>query len=142
MRVILDTNVWLDLFVFDDPRVRDLGALLAQGSYTATVSPPMLGELRAVLDYEHLRARCSDGDGLVERVRALCAPMDTPPDAQLPRCRDPHDQKFLDAAAASGAQLLVTKDRALLKLARRIRSFAILAPGRALDDWIATHRPS
>jgi putative PIN family toxin of toxin-antitoxin system len=38
---------------------------------------------------------------------------------QLPVCRDPDDQKFLEAALAAGASLLVTKDRALLELARR-----------------------
>ena len=37
--------------------------------------------------------------------------------AELPRCRDPHDQKFLELARAAGADALVTKDRALLELA-------------------------
>jgi predicted nucleic acid-binding protein len=50
---------------------------------------------------------------------------------QLPVCRDPDDQKFLEAALAAGARFLVTKDRALLELARR-RSrpvpFRILKP--------------
>jgi predicted nucleic acid-binding protein len=37
----------------------------------------------------------------------------------MPRCSDPDDQKFIELAAASGAQGLVSKDRAVLKLRRR-----------------------
>ena len=35
-----------------------------------------------------------------------------------PRCADPDDQKFLELALAAGADFLVAKDQALLKLAR------------------------
>ncbi len=142
MRVVLDTNIWLDLFVFDDPRVRALGTLVSTGRLQPLASQPMLDELRAVLAYAHLEARCADAPGLLARVGALCQVLPTPDDAGLPRCKDPHDQKFLDASLVGAAAVLVTKDRALLKLARRIRSFAIIAPGRPLDDWIAMHCPA
>ncbi|MGI4857360.1 MAG: PIN domain-containing protein, partial [Janthinobacterium lividum] len=47
------------------------------------------------------------------------------PTPVLPRCSDRDDQKFLELAARSGAHWLVTKDKALLKLARRFtRDFA------------------
>ena len=52
----------------------------------------------------------------------------------LPACRDPDDQKFLELAQASGAQWLISKDRDLLKLARRTRKagwFLILKP----EQW-------
>ena len=39
--------------------------------------------------------------------------------ARLPACRDPDDQKFLEAALAVRADWLITKDRALLELERR-----------------------
>jgi predicted nucleic acid-binding protein len=51
--------------------------------------------------------------------------------AALPTCSDPDDQKFLEAALAAGASFLVTKDRALLELAKRKRArlpFRIVAP--------------
>jgi predicted nucleic acid-binding protein len=48
--------------------------------------------------------------------------------AQLPACRDPDDQKFLESALAARAEFLVTKDRALLDLARRALRFRILTP--------------
>ncbi len=47
----------------------------------------------------------------------------------LPRCKDPDDQKFLELAARSGADLLVSKDKALLKLRGRTRlAFRIMKP--------------
>ncbi len=48
--------------------------------------------------------------------------------ARLPACRDPDDQKFLEAALNSRADFLLTKDRALLDLARRPLPFRILTP--------------
>jgi predicted nucleic acid-binding protein len=49
--------------------------------------------------------------------------------AKLPACRDPDDQKLLEAALAARAGFLVTKDRALLDLAPRVAHFRILTPG-------------
>ena len=50
------------------------------------------------------------------------------PGTDLPKCRDPDDQKFLEAAAAARADVLITKDVALLELARRKLPFRILTP--------------
>jgi predicted nucleic acid-binding protein len=56
--------------------------------------------------------------------------------SRMPRCSDPDDQKFLELAAASRAQLLVSKDRALLKLRRRCASlFQVLTPVEAVH-WL------
>ena len=46
-----------------------------------------------------------------------------------PRCSDPDDQIFIDLAIAQGAQLLLTRDRALLKLARKAQRHGV---------WVAT----
>jgi len=47
---------------------------------------------------------------------------------ELPICRDSDDQKFLVATAAAGAEALITKDAALLELARRKPPFRIVKP--------------
>jgi len=46
----------------------------------------------------------------------------------LPRCADPADQIFLEAAAAARADYLVTKDRDLLDLARGRLPFRVVQP--------------
>jgi predicted nucleic acid-binding protein len=65
-------------------------------------------------------------------VSLLPAAAMTPrPEVKLPRCADPDDQKFLELALASGAECLLSKDKALLQLARRTARegwFLILCP--------------
>ena len=52
--------------------------------------------------------------------------------SRLPKCKDADDQKFLEVALGAGADLLVTKDRELLRLAsRRGLPFRILTPAEA-----------
>jgi len=61
----------------------------------------------------------------VTRLSTLVAATIEEGERALPKCRDRDDQKFLELAHASGAEWLVSKDRAVLKLARRIaRDFA------------------
>ena len=52
-------------------------------------------------------------------VQTCALPICTPADSLLPKCSDPDDQKFLELARDCGADYLVTKDKALLALARR-----------------------
>jgi len=51
---------------------------------------------------------------------------------QLLRCSDPDDQKFIDLALARQPALLISRDRALLKLARpaALRGVQVLPPER------------
>jgi predicted nucleic acid-binding protein len=61
--------------------------------------------------------------------------------ADLPRCEDPDDQKFLELAWHVCASHLVTRDKALLKLAPRVAQLgrvAVLAPDAFLRQ---TARP-
>jgi len=54
---------------------------------------------------------------------------------RLPVCTDRDDQKFLEIARDAGAAILITKDKALLKLARRTARenlFRIMAP----EAWV------
>jgi putative PIN family toxin of toxin-antitoxin system len=138
-RVVLDTNVCLDLFVFRDPRWQRLLAALRDGSVHAVTREDCRREWQIVLGYAHLglddasRERCeTDFDALIR----LMPDAELPPltETRLPVCRDPDDQKFLELARDAHAQVLITKDKALLKLARKTAKsglFHILAP----ESW-------
>ena len=57
--------------------------------------------------------------------------------AALPRCTDEDDQKFLELARDSRAKWLITSDRALLKLNRRLKQsglFMVITPEAALTE--------
>jgi len=50
----------------------------------------------------------------------------------LPRCKDRDDQKFLELSARCSADVLVSKDKALLKLRGRTKlAFQIVGPALA-----------
>jgi len=123
---VVDTNVWLDLFVFLDPR----SALLMQalGSATGPVAVRCAqtdAEIESVLRRPRFAARCSEHDERLRRWRALARPCDLKGAAPW-SCRDRDDQKFLDLACAARATLLLTKDKALLSLNRRTRREGLL----------------
>ena len=126
--VILDSNVWIDILVFDDPVSRPIRLALEGGRLQALIDRRCLAELAYVLDYPQFAKYALDKAQTLQRLAALTRQVDPAPPADarpLPSCRDKDDQKFLELAHASGAHWLVSKDRALLKLARRIeRDFA------------------
>lgn len=136
-RIVLDTNVCLDLFVFRDTRWNALLTALKQGQLQAVTREDCRNEWLAVLHYSHLpldeitRPQATlEFDALIQPVAALnIAPQSVV--TQLPICSDPDDQKFLELAHESNAEMLITKDKALLKLARktaRAGLFGIITP--------------
>jgi putative PIN family toxin of toxin-antitoxin system len=134
--VVLDTNVCLDLFVFGDPRCADLLAALREGRVEAVTRDDCRAEWLAVLDYPRLaldEARREQArvafDACVRRLSPERSSYGGP--LRLPRCADPDDQKFLELAAGASATALLSRDEALLRLARRTARdglFAILPP--------------
>jgi len=131
-RLVLDTNVVLDIVVFDDPGVRPLRAAIERGEVAVYTCEECLEELRRVLEYPKFRPPSGPAAAYARYAGwARRATLPAVPAPALPRCSDPDDQKFLVLALAVGAQHLVTKDKALLQLAGRARrhcGFAICTP--------------
>lgn len=133
-RVVLDTNACLDLLLFGDPRAAALHVALRAGMVQAVSDAACRDEWLRVLDYPRLRLAADVRAGLVRAFDALmvAAPAaPSAPEARLPRCADPDDQKFVQLAHASGARWLVSRDRDVLALGRRTARagwFEILTP--------------
>ena len=134
MRLVLDTNVWLDWLVFKDPAVAPLQAAAAEGRVEILIDAACEAELARVLAYD--LGRHSIGPEAQAACLALCRAVakfidaeKTADAAHLPRCEDPADQIFLEAALAARADCLITKDRALLALGRRALPFRVVEPG-------------
>lgn len=138
MKLVLDTNVVLDLLHWRDPRCDRIAAALAEGRATCFTDEACLAELERVLGYPKFGLDPETRTSLYEsycRLATCIAPpaaADDPP--ALPRCRDADDQKFMELAARCAADFLLTRDRELLRLARSRRHpppFAILLPEHA-----------
>lgn len=136
-RIVLDTNICLDLFVFRDPRWQPLFDAMHSGAVAPVTRNDCRTEWTLVLAYTKLglstaaqQAALAEFDRWITLVDADASGL------SLPVCKDPDDQKFLELAAASGAVALLSKDKALLKLARRTRKlglFEILSPAQWID---------
>jgi len=125
VRLVLDTQVWLDWLVFDDPGVAPIRNAHGLKRAEIFIDAVCEAELERVLAYR-LGRQTLDANkqkDVLAQCRRLSHRIEvTLPQtgrAGLPRCSDPDDQKFLEAALAAGADFLITKDRALLQLARR-----------------------
>ena len=136
-RIVLDTNVCLDLFVFHDPRWARLLAAIESGAVQAVTRADCRMEYLVVLHYPHLpldgasrAASAAQFDALISVVAPAVSGL------RLPVCSDKDDQKFLELARDCGADILITKDKALLKLARKTKQagmFRIMVP----EAWTA-----
>jgi predicted nucleic acid-binding protein len=122
--VVIDTQSLFDWLVFRDPACSGWSAMLddRQWKWIFTF------EMRA--EFDHVAAKgfgerwpvsvetCADAWSRHGRIVDVPAPLGA--DRRL-ACSDPDDQKFIDLAIAAGADTLVSRDKALLKLARRAR---------------------
>jgi len=122
--LVIDTQSVLDWLVFRHPACADWTERLGTGAWHWISTP----EMRAEFDFVAAKGfgeRWPVAGEVVERAWASYAHLVEPPiapgaGARL-HCSDPDDQKFIDLAIAARAEVLVTRDKALLKLARRAR---------------------
>src|SRR5574343_888065 len=132
LRLVLDTNVVLDLFHWANVDAVPIMAALEAGRIACLVDDRTLDELQRVLTYPQLKLT---PDMIAERYARYTALVERIPEGEsppLPRCKDRDDQKFLELTARSGADILVSKDKALLKLRGRTKlQFKIVPPAQA-----------
>jgi putative PIN family toxin of toxin-antitoxin system len=132
-RVVVDTNAVLDWLIFDDPRVQSLVRAIEGGVLRLVTSADCQEELRRVLAYRYLKLDEAAQAAAMARYLAQAEMFDAFPAAPsgLPLCTDCDDQKFLEVAWHAGARWLVTKDKALLSMARRVAKldrFTVIQP--------------
>ena len=131
---MLDTNVVLDWVAFGDARVRRMVEAIEGGALRAATSGPCLAELRRALGYPQVKLNSDAQAAAFDRYETYATRFDVSAGermAELPRCEDPDDQKFLELAWHARATHLVSRDKALLALARRIERlgrFSVLDP--------------
>jgi hypothetical protein len=141
---VIDTQTLLDWRYFADAKCA-AWPLPGEGSWQWLATTAMRDELAHVLARGFGSRWQAPGQQVLDffdRHASLVAP--SAPAAALARslrCTDPDDQKFIDLAVGCGADWLVSRDRAVLKLRRRALALAglrIVAPA----DWVAGGFPA
>lgn len=134
LRFVLDTNIVLDWLVFADANCAELAVAVERRKIELLVCKQTLAEFDRVLGYPQLRVgaerqialQCSYAAAVttVEWAQnSAAAPFGLP--AHFPLCRDPDDQIFFALAFHAQADGLVSHDKSVLKLKRRVGKFGV-----------------
>lgn len=120
MRLVLDTNIVMDMLHFSDRHTHPLQSLIVDGKLQCFSDTDCLAELERVTGYLEFGLDLAARNTLMERYRGFVTVCDAVDEENypLPRCRDADDQKFLILAARCKADLLITRDKLLLRLVR------------------------
>ncbi|WKZ46863.1 MAG: putative toxin-antitoxin system toxin component, PIN family [Anaerolineales bacterium] len=118
MRVVVDTGILVSALISSKGTIGGVLHALRDGRFTAIYSTPMMLEVADVLGRSKIQQKyhiqSGDIEALINLVRLrgeLVIPKQT-----ITACRDPKDNKFLEAALAGEADAIVTGDDDLLVL--------------------------
>jgi putative PIN family toxin of toxin-antitoxin system len=137
-RAVLDTNVLLDCWLFEDARAAPLRTAIESGRVIALSSGALVDEYSDVLGRVRLGVSAERRATLLRGWHRLAVPISPVLPAPF-SCRDPKDQMLLDLAVTARADWLVTRDKAVLGLrARAARAgFALFTPEAAAERLVA-----
>lgn len=114
-RVVLDIHVVLDFWHFNDGRTERLRRQVENGALQVVTSEALDEELCDVMSRS---AFTTSRQRVLQQWQTRATTVEVHQRAAW-RCRDPDDQKLLDLAVSAKALALITRDKALLVLARR-----------------------
>lgn len=122
-KVVLDTNVVLGWLLFHDRACVAVGESITARRLIWMADTSLRDELAHVLG-RGIRGWPIDGEQILTLFDAHSTLITVPPSRVSPgmRCTDIDDQKFIDLAISCGASSLLSRDRAILKLARHARA--------------------
>ena len=127
--IVLDTNIVLDVFVFNDPAAIPVRLALAKQELDWLATQAMRDELTRVLNYPKIATRLAFYKLTLEDVLAKFDQhtrlVDVAPKASV-TCSDADDQKFIDLAVQLQA-LLLSKDKAVTSMAKRLLACGVRA---------------
>lgn len=127
--IVLDTNIVLDVFVFNDAAALPVRQALEAGELDWLATQAMRDELARVLAYPQIVPRLAfyqlSADDVLAAFDRHARLQEVAGKAGV-TCSDPDDQKFIDLAVASQA-LLLSKDRAVISMAKRLLAHGVRA---------------
>jgi len=125
--VIFDTNVLLDLFVFNDFRALHLKQVLLEQKIDALASPKTLQEFADVISRPLFSLNTAEQEKILLEWKLLARIIADQSLLPSPwRCQDPDDQVFLDLAFTVKPCILISKDHEVLKFAAQAAKEDIL----------------
>ena len=125
--IILETNILLDIFVFEDVRASQLRNAVLNQQIKAYSNQASAAELKDVISRPLFSLEKKRQAEIMGQWQSLSQSMeDINLEAAPWKCQDPDDQVFLDIAFTLRPSILISKDNAVLKLASRALKEGVL----------------
>ena len=125
--VVLDTNILLDIFVFNDERALHLKQAIVNESIVAIASQKTMLEFADVIRRPLFKLDEATQVAVLSQWQSIAQQYDDSDLAPAPWiCQDPDDQIFLDLAYQLRPSILISKDNAVLDIANRAAQEDIL----------------
>jgi putative PIN family toxin of toxin-antitoxin system len=116
-RLVLDTNVILDLLVFKDPAIEPIRLALDTKQVDAVRTPSSMAELIDVIGRPAFKLSQEDQANIVQAWESRSRLIENSTIEPAPfTCRDPDDQVFIDMAYSIRPAFLLSKDLRVLEL--------------------------
>ncbi len=123
--IVIDTNIWIDWFVFSDPSVQILKNQISKESLQIVINSHCLEELQKVIGYSFAKRQLNQKEQITAIAKCLEITKFITENnknqllSKTLRCADSSDQKFIELSIVSNADYLITRDLALLALERK-----------------------
>tara|TARA_A100001015_G_C15034634_1_gene735350 strand:+ start:1336 stop:1791 length:456 start_codon:yes stop_codon:yes gene_type:complete len=140
-KIVLDTNVSLDLFIFKNKKLFKILDLLEKKIITSITCDRCRSEFIYVLNYKKLNLNFNEKISALnqfDKVNLIYKNHISKNNLCLPLCNDSDDQKFIELTYNSNSSFLISKDKAILKLAKKknIKNFfKIMSP----ESWLSEY---
>lgn len=134
LRAVFDTSVVVSALLFPRGSVAWLREAWAGVTIVPVVSREIVQELIRVLAYPKFRLTAYDREELLGDYIPYTELTEIPEANETPRCRDPHDQIFVDAAMTARVHVLVSGDGHLQELGPFLE-MPVWSPGTLREEW-------
>jgi putative PIN family toxin of toxin-antitoxin system len=120
LSIVIDTNILLDIYVFQDPQGATLKARILSGEMLPVASTETNAEFAEVIAREKFGLSRDEQQAALSDWMQTSRLQDTTQILPAPwRCKDKDDQKFLDLAYSLKPCVLISKDKQVLRFKKR-----------------------
>ena len=118
--VVLDTNILLDILVFDDERAHPLRAALTNQEIDAVATQHTIEELADVISRPQFELDLQEQTNVMMQWQSWVRIVNDEDLVVAPwKCKDRDDQVFINLAFSLKPATLISKDKLVLKIAKR-----------------------
>jgi putative PIN family toxin of toxin-antitoxin system len=136
LRAVIDTNVLVSALIRRQGVSGQVLRHLRNGSFTILYSVPLMVELVNVLSRLHIQSKYHvQSDDIIALINVIRLRGElVSPNQMVEACRDPKDNRFLEAALEGKADMIVSGDADLLEL-REFKAIPILSVAEFLAQF-------